>query len=123
VKITRDFLTLQDFPFVDGDIGTDDVINTAGSYNHFNQINIRAYVSYKYLVIRESCPYAQVTYCHFEKRLNLNDKNILSILVDATDHGHHKVQHCSFKNFNRTGNDLGIEPIRMDLSAQANRIS
>jgi hypothetical protein len=123
VKITSDYITFQGFQFVDGDIGTNDVINTAGSYNHFNQINIRAYTSYKYLVIREECQFVQVTYCNFENRLNLDDKNILSILVDETTPGYHKIQHCSFKNFDGTGNDLGIEPIRIGLSTQADHIS
>ncbi len=123
VKIFSDYVTLEGLQFVGGDIGSEDVINTAGSYNHFNQINIRAYTSYKYLVIRESCQYNKVTYCNFENRLNLDDKNILSILVDATNPGYHKVQHCSFKNFAGTGNDLGIEPIRIGLSTQADRNS
>ncbi len=123
VKITSDYITLEGFQFVGGDIGTKDVINTAGSYNTFHQLNIRAYKSYKYLVIREECQYANVTYCNFENRINLDDKNILSILVDANNPGYHKVQHCSFKNFNGNGNDLGIEPIRIGLSTQADRNS
>lgn len=77
VRITSNSITLQGFQFVGGDIGTNDVINTSGSYNHFTEINIRAYRSYKYLVIREACQYVSVTYCNFENRLNLDDKNIL----------------------------------------------
>ena len=123
VNITSDYITLEGFQFVGGDIGTNDVINTTGSYNNFNQINIRAYTSYKYLRIREASQYVNVTYCNFENRLNLDDQNILSILVDATNPGYHKIQHCSFKNFDGTGNDLGIEPIRIGLSTQADQIS
>ncbi len=123
VKITADHITLQGFQFVGGNIGTSDVINTYGSYNHFNEINIRAYTSYKYLRIREECQYVTVSYCNFENRLNLDDQNILSILVDETNPGYHKIQYCSFKNFDGTGNDLGIEPIRIGLSTQADRNS
>lgn len=123
VNISGDHITLQGFQFLDGDIGTKDVINTTGSHNHFTQINIRAYTSYKYLRIREASQYVSVTYCNFENRLNLDDQNILSILVDNTNPGYHKIQYCSFKNFDGTGNDMGIEPIRIGLSTQADRIS
>ncbi len=123
VRITGDHITLEGIQFVDGDIGTSDVINTYGSYNRFNQINIRAYTCYKYLRIREECQYVDVTYCNFENRLNLADQNILSILVDENQPGYHKIQHCSFKNFDGGGNDDGIEPIRIGLSTQADRIS
>lgn len=123
VRITGDYITLEGFQFVGGDIGTNDVINIYGSYNHFNQLNINQYTCYKYLRIREESQYCTVTYCNFENRLNLDDQNILSILVDETNPGYHKVQYCSFKNFDGTGNDLGIEPIRIGLSTQADHIS
>lgn len=123
VRIDGDYITLEGFQFIGGDIGTSDIINIYGSYSKFNELNIRDYTCYKYLRIREECQYNEVTYCNFENRLNLDDQNILSILVDATNPGYHKIQHCSFKNFDGTGNDLGIEPIRIGLSTQANRIS
>ncbi len=123
VNITSDFITLEGFQFIGGDIGTSDVINTYGSYGLITQINIKDYTSYKYLRIRESSQYVDVTFCNFENRLNLDDQNILSILVDNETPGYHKVQYCSFKNFEGTGNDMGIEPIRIGLSTQADRIS
>ena len=123
VKITSDHISLIGFQFIGGNIGTNDVINTSGSYNIFTQLNIRSYISYKYLVIREQCQYVTVSYCNFENRLNLDDKNILSILVSEDNPGYHKIRYCSFKNFDGSGNDLGIEPIRIGLSTQAKRIS
>ncbi len=123
VNISGDYITLQGFQFLDGDIGTRDVINITGSNNLITQINIRAFTSYKYLRIREASQYVDVTHCNFENRLNLDDQNILSILVDDVNPGYHKIQYCSFKNFDGTGNDLGIEPIRIGLSTQADRIS
>ena len=123
VDISGDYITLQGFQFVGGDIGTRDVINTSGSYNNFTQINIRAYTCYKYLRVREESQYVNITYCNFENRLNQADQNILSILVDANQPGYHKIQYCSFKNFAGMGNDEGVEPIRIGLSSQANRIS
>jgi hypothetical protein len=122
-NISGDYITFRGFQFVGGNIGTSDVINITGSHLLINEINIRAYTSYKYLRIREASQYVEVTYCNFENRLNLDDQNILSILVDETNPGYHKIQHCSFKNFAGTGNDLGIEPIRIGLSTQADRIS
>ena len=122
VDITSDFITLEGFQFLRGDIGTNDVIHTRGSRNIFTQINIRAYRCYKYLRVREESRYCEITYCNFENRLNLDDQNILSSLVDDTNPGYHKIQHCSFKNFDGTGNDLGIEPIRIGVSSQADYI-
>ncbi len=123
VDIRGDYITLKGFQFLDGDIGTKDIINTRGSYNVFTQLNIRAYTCYKYLRVREESQYAEITYCNFENRLNLDDQNILSLLVDENNPGYHKIQYCSFKNFDGTGNDMGIEPIRIGLSTQADHIS
>ena len=50
VYITGDFVTLKGFQFIDGDIGTEDVIETTGSNNLFTELNISGYTSYKYLV-------------------------------------------------------------------------
>lgn len=123
VEITGDDITLQGFQFLDGDIDTRDVINIRGDRILITQINIQGYRSYKYLRVRESSEYVDITYCNFENRLNLDDQNILSILVHESNPGYHKIQYCSFKNFDGSGNDLGIEPIRIGLSTQANRIS
>jgi len=119
VEITGDRITFRGFQFLDGDVGTNDVVNIRGSNIHFTQVNIRAYRSYKYLRVRESSQFVDITYCNFENRLNLDDQNILSILVDRTNPGFHKIQFCSFKNFAGSGNDLGIEPIRIGVSTQA----
>ncbi|MDA8693439.1 right-handed parallel beta-helix repeat-containing protein, partial [Saprospiraceae bacterium] len=59
-----------------------------------------------------------ISYCNFENRLNLDDQNILSILADD-EPGYHKIQYCSFKNFDGIGNDQGIEPIRIGVSTQS----
>jgi hypothetical protein len=123
VFISGSHATLKGFQFIDGDIGTSDVIKTSGSYNTFTQLNIQGYRSYKYLVIRAECLFNTVSFCNFENRLNLDDKNILSVLVDNTNPGYHLIYHCSFKNFDGTGGDLGIEPIRIGLSTQGEFIS
>lgn len=123
VNITGDHIVLRGFQFLDGNIGTSDVINVRGSYTKINEINIRAYTCYKYLRVREESQFVEITYCNFENRLNLDDQNILSILVDENQPGYHKIQYCSFKNFDGIGNDQGIEPIRIGLSTQADHIS
>lgn len=123
VEITGDNILFMGFQFLDGQIGTKDVINIRGSHIVFTQVNIRAYTCYKYLRIRESSQYVDVTYCNFENRLNEADQNILSILVDDQMPGYHRVRYCSFKNFPGNGNDEGVEPIRIGLSTQADRIS
>lgn len=119
VDIRSDYITLDGFQFLGGDIDDRCVINTRGSFNIFTQLNIKDYTSYKYLRVREESRFVEITYCNFENRINLDDQNILSILVDENNPGFHKIQHCSFKNFDGTGNDLGIEPIRIGVSTQA----
>jgi len=123
VEIRGNNIVFKGFQFLDGNIGPRDVINVRGSQVEITQINIRAYTCYKYLRVREESQYVTITYCNFENRLNLDDQNILSILVNETNPGYHKIQYCSFKNFAGTGNDLGIEPIRIGLSTQADHIS
>lgn len=123
VDISGSYITFQGFQFLDGNIGTDHVIYITGSYNHFTQLNIKDYTSYKYFIMREECQYNRVTYCNFEHRVNSADQNILSILVDDNTPGYNKVQYCSFKNFDGGGNDEGVEPIRIGVSTQAEFIS
>lgn len=123
VELVGDDLTYRGFQYVDGDINDKDVINIRGSRILVTEINIRAYTCYKYLRVRESSQYVTFTYCNFENRLNLIDQNILSILVNNNQPGYHKVQYCSFKNFDGGGNDDGIEPIRIGVSSQADFVS
>ncbi|RED95296.1 chondroitinase-B domain-containing protein [Marinoscillum furvescens] len=118
VEIPVDDVTFSGFQYVGGDIGTDHVVRVWGSDVLVTQVNIQDYTSYKYLIIDEDSKRTIVSYCNFENRINLDDQNILSILVD-TEPGYHKVQYCSFKNFNGTGNDMGIEPVRIGVSSQA----
>ncbi len=123
VNIEGNHILFQGFQYLGGAIGTLDVINVTGSHVTITQINIKDYTCFKYLRVREESQYVDITYCNFENRLNLDDQNILSILVDNDNPGYHKIQHCSFKNFDGTGNDLGIEPIRIGVSSQADHIS
>ncbi len=118
VEIHSDDILFSGFQYVGGDIGDDHVIRIWGSNVLITQINIQDYTSYKYLIIDEDSRRTTVSYSNFENRLNLDDQNILSILVDD-EPGYHKVQYCSFKNFEGTGNDLGIEPVRIGVSTQA----
>ncbi|MEQ9298152.1 MAG: chondroitinase-B domain-containing protein [Cyclobacteriaceae bacterium] len=118
VEIHSDDILFSGFQYIGGDINDDHVIRIWGSDVFITQINIQDYTSYKYLIIDEDSRRTTVSYSNFENRLNLDDQNILSILVD-TEPGYHKVQYCSFKNFEGTGNDLGIEPVRIGVSTQA----
>lgn len=119
VEVDGDGVTLSELQFVGGNIGTDHVIRIWGDDVLITQINIADYTCYKYLIVDEDSQRATITYSNFENRLNLDDQNILSILVDNNVPGYHKIQYCSFKNFEGTGNDLGIEPIRIGVSTQA----
>jgi len=117
VIIDANNVTFSGFQYIGGYIGTLDVIRNHGSDVLITHINIQNYTSHKYLVVYESSRRTTISYCNFENRLNLDDKNILSILV-ADEPGYHKIQYCSFKNFDGIGNDQGIEPIRIGLSSQ-----
>lgn len=123
IDISGDSIVFRGFQFVDGDVGNSDIINITGSHILFTEVNIRGFESFKYLRVRESSQYVTISYCNFENRVNLDDQNILSILVSNDHPGFHKIQYCSFKNFDGGGNDDGIEPIRIGLSSQADRES
>lgn len=110
-------VTFAGFQYVGGFIANLNVINIFGSDVLVAHVNIQNYTSHKYLVVDEVCRRNTISHCNFENRLNLDDKNILSILVD-NEPGFHKIQYCSFKNFNGFGGDLGIEPIRIGVSSQ-----
>ena len=116
--INANNITFSGFQYVGGFIGTLDVVRVFGSDVLITHVNIQNYTSFKYLVVDEESRRTTISYCNFENRLNLDDKNILSILVDD-EPGFHKIQHCSFKNFDGTGGDQGIEPIRIGVSTQA----
>lgn len=122
-EIDGDNIEFIGFQYVGGNIGTGHVVNITGSNIVFTQVNIRAYTCYKYLRVREESQYVDISYCNFENRLNAEDQNILSILVDENQPGYHKIRHCSFKNFPGGGNDEGVEPIRIGVSTQADFIS
>lgn len=115
-------VTFSGFQFIGGFIGALDVIRVFGSDVLISEINIQNYTCFKYLVVDEDSRRTTIRHCNFENRLNLDDKNILSILVD-NEPGYHKIQYCSFKNFDGTGNDLGIEPIRIGVSSTSTRDS
>jgi len=115
--INADNIVFSGLQYIGGLIGNLNVINVYGSDVWISHINIQNYTSYKYLVVDEDSKRTTISYCNFENRLNLDDKNILSILVDD-EPGYHKIQYSSFKNFDGIGNDMGIEPIRIGVSSQ-----
>ena len=117
VTINADDITFSGFQYIGGYIGNLDVIRVYGSDVLITQVNIQNYTSFKYLRVYEASRRTTISYCNFENRLNLDDQNILSILVD-NEPGYHKIQHCSFKNFEGIGLDEGIEPIRIGVSSQ-----
>lgn len=116
-------ITLNGFQYLNGDIGNNHVLVSNGSDNHISQINVKDFNCAKYLIINAQCVRNEVSYCNFEHRMNTWDKNILSILVDGNKPGHHTIRYCSFKNFDGTGGDMGVEPIRIGLSTQGDFIS
>ncbi len=117
VIIDADEILFSGFQYIGGFIGNLDVMRIYGSDVTLTHVNIQNYTCHKYLVVDEVSRRTTISHCNFENRLNLDDKNILSILVD-NEPGYHKIQHCSFKNFEGIGNDQGIEPIRIGLSTQ-----
>ena len=117
VVINADDVTFSGFQYVGGAIGNLDVIKVYGSDVLITHVNIQNYTSFKYLRVYEESRRTTISYCNFENRLNLADQNILSILVDD-EPGYHKIQYCSFKNFDGFGQDQGVEPIRIGVSTQ-----
>ena len=121
--LNGDQITFSGFQYLNGDIGENHVLISNGSENHISQVNIKDYNCAKYLIINAQCSRNEVSHCNFEHRMNTWDKNILSILVNATSPGYHTIRYCSFKNFDGTGGDMGVEPIRIGLSTQGDFIS
>jgi len=119
VVINADDVTFSGFQYIGGYIGNLDVIRVYGSDILITHVNIQNYTSHKYLVVYAESRNTTISHCNFENRINLDDKNILSILVDE-EPGYHKIQYCSFKNFEGIGLDEGIEPIRIGVSTQGN---
>ncbi|MEM7373396.1 MAG: chondroitinase-B domain-containing protein [Bacteroidota bacterium] len=117
VIIHGDDVTFSGIQYVGGVIGNLDVIRVYGSDVLITHVNIQNYTSFKYLRVYEESRRTSIRHCNFENRLNLDDQNILSILVDE-EPGYHKIQYCSFKNFEGIGLDEGIEPIRIGVSSQ-----
>ena len=117
VVIHADHVTFSGFQYVGGAIGTLEVCSVYGSDVLITHVNIQNYTSHKYLRVYKESRRTTISYCNFENRLNLVDQNILSILVDD-EPGYHKIQYCSFKNFDGIGKDEGIEPIRIGVSTQ-----
>ena len=117
--IEGDYINFIGFQYVGGNIATLDVVDIRGSNILFTQVNIRAYRCFKYLRVRETSQYVDITHCNFENRLNVADQNILSLLVSRDQPGYHRIRYCSFKNFPGGGNDEGVEPIRIGVSSQA----
>ncbi len=119
VRVMGDNITLEGFQFLDGEIPkSKHIIDNSGSYNHFTQLNFSRYICFRYLSIREESKNCTISHCNFENRLNLDDKNIVSILAEENSPGNHVVKYCSFKNFAGEGNDMGIEPLRLGVSFQ-----
>jgi len=115
--IDADEITFAGLQYVGGSIGSLNVINVNGRDVLITHVNIQNYTSHKYLVVEKESRRVTINHCNFENRINLDDKNILSILVDS-EPGYHKIQYCSFKHFDGVGQDQGIEPIRIGLSTQ-----
>ena len=117
--ISGDGAILKGIQFLDGNSGDADVIVLAGDRIRVEEVNIARYSCHKYLYMKRSTQYNVLYKCNFEKRLNDIDKNIISIGVSDKQPGFHKIQYCSFRNFDGTGFDLGVEPIRIGSSARS----
>jgi len=122
VEIDGDNIDFLGFQYVGGDIGTSHVVRIYGSNILFENVNISEYTSYKYLIVEKSSQYATIKNCNFEHRVNNPDQNIVSILINENQPGFHKIQFCSFKNFDGEPDgsgsvgDAGVEPIRIGVS-------
>lgn len=125
IDVNTNNVTFKGFQYIGGDIGTSHVARIYGNNVLFENVNISEYTCYKYLIVEDESQYTTIKNCNFEHRVNNPDQNILSILVSATQAGYHKVQYCSFKNFDgepdTSGSigDAGVEVIRIGVSTTA----
>ena len=124
-------VTFTGFQYLDGNIldetlGTveNTIVTVDGSNNTLSHINFSGYTCWKYMRIRDSSQYTNVSYCNFENRINYADQNIFQIDAAESQPGFHNISFCSFKNFtgdpvNETNGDDGVEPIRTGASSQS----
>ena len=118
-NISGDRCVLKGIQFIDGSVKDSDLIYISGDHVRVEELNLARYSCAKYLYIKRSSQYNTVYKCNFEKRLNDINKNIVSIGISDKQPGFHKVQYCSFKNFDGDGGDMGVEPIRIGSSSRA----
>lgn len=130
--IKADNVTFTGFQYVGGNILIDGsvavmeqtVVTVDGSNTEISHLNFSQYSCFKYMRIRNTSQYTNVSYCNFENRVNYADQNIFQIDANETQPGFHTVRFCSFKNFtgdpvNATNGDDGVEPIRTGSSSQS----
>jgi len=108
---------IEGFQWVGGKTARPNVIESRGSGNHFININIKDYYVDKYVSIQNTAKRNKFSYCTFENRTYIADKNIFQIGLDAGSNspGYHVISHCQFKNLPGPGNgaDYGVEAIRV----------
>jgi hypothetical protein len=108
---------IEGFQWVGGRTARPNVIESRGSGNHFTNINIKDYYVDKYVTISDKAKRNTFSYCTFENRTFIGDKNIFQVSMEAgfDNPGYHVISHCQFKNLPGPGNgaDYGVEAIRM----------
>ena len=112
-------VTFKGFQYIDGDAGSSDIIVLAGDHIRVIELNMLRYKGHKYLHMKNNSQYNLLSRCNFETRTNNIDKNIISIGANGERPNFHKLEYCSFRNFDGTGGDMGVEPIRIGSSTQA----
>jgi len=108
---------IEGFQWLGGRTARPNIIESRGNGNHFTHINIKDFYVDKYVTISATAKRNTFSYCTFENRTFIGDKNIFQInLEEGTNSpGYHVISHCQFKNLPGPGNgaDYGVEAIRM----------
>lgn len=142
-EITGNLVTFSGFQFVNGDIGTSNIIEIRGNNNTITQCNFFGVVAHNFLHFNSGYHNNTVSYTNFEAKPANPDGSPLipncthatgsttcgnagpsiQISTSATVISYTKINHCTFMNFIGNSGDFGNEPIRIGLGVEQTNTS
>ncbi len=123
ISIPGNYITFSGFQFTSGSIAGI-VIEVEGSHNILTQLNFNGYSAQKYINLKSTGQYNEISYCNFEnKPTSAPAGNLIHISPDLSKPGYHKIRYCSFQNMPGLGGDNGNECIRISNGSTSTYIS
>jgi hypothetical protein len=116
--------TLSGFQFINGNVGSGNVVEVTGNINKIIQCNFFNIEAQNYIKIKSGSANNEITNCNIEgKPGTINAGPTIQINTSPTIISYTKIRYCTFMNAYGLGGDFGNEPIRIGLGAEQNNIS